>query len=88
MDTHWRYTQKPARFFGLDARSALSLLLVLVHLRMWTFEFALVVMALFWFLERRGLTFNASLRAFRAWILGERRPANQRRIRRYWVDYG
>ena len=88
MDIHWRHTQRPVRFFGLDARSAISLCLVLLHMRVWTLELAIAVMMLFWFLERRGLTFSASLRAFRRWILGENRPANHRRIRRYWIDYG
>lgn len=87
-DVHWRNTQKPARFFALDARAFLAILLFLVHARLWTFILALTVMAMFWLLERRGLTFEASLRAFRAWILGARRPANHRRAIRRWIDYG
>jgi intracellular multiplication protein IcmT len=79
---------KPARFFMLDARAFLAILLFLVHAREWTFVLAIVVMILFWFLERRGLTFEASLRAFRSWLLGSRRPANHRRAIRRWTDYG
>jgi len=87
VDAHWRYTQKPARFFALDARSAIALLLVLLHIRAWTLGVAVFVMALFWLLERRGLSLGASLRAARCWVLGERRPANHRRVKRYWIDY-
>ena len=87
MDLHWRNTQKPARFFMLDARAFAAILLFLVHARLWTFVLALVVMALLWLLERRGLTFEASLRALRCWILGEKRPANHRRAARRWIDY-
>lgn len=88
MDVHWRNTQKPVRFFILDARAFLAIVLFLVHARPWTFVLAIVVMAMFWFLERRGLTFASSLRAFRSWFLGRKRPANHRRAQRRWVDYG
>jgi intracellular multiplication protein IcmT len=72
----------------LDARAFLAILLFLIHARLWTFILAIVVMLVFWFLERRGLTFEASLRAFRSWSLGRNRPANQRRAIRRWIDYG
>ena len=88
MDTHWRNTQKPARFFAFDARAFLAILLFLVHARLWTFALAIAVIVIFWILERRGLTFAASLRALRSWVLGVKRPANQRRNRRHWIDYG
>jgi intracellular multiplication protein IcmT len=87
MDIHWRNTQKPARFFILDARAFLAIILFLVHARLWTFVLAIVVMLVFWFLERQGLTFEASLRAFRGWFLGHRRPANRRHAIRRWIDY-
>ncbi len=88
MDIHWRNTQKPARFFFLDARAFLSILLFLVHARQWTFVAAVIVMFGFWLLERRGLTFDSALLAFRRWILGINRPANSRRARRRWIDFG
>lgn len=88
MDQHWRNTQKPARFFALDARAVSALLLFMIHARLWTFILAVVVMFVFWFLERHGLTFEASLRALRCWFLGRRRPANRRRAFRRWIDYG
>jgi len=87
MDVHWRNSQKPARFFMIDARAFAAILLFLVHARLWTFILALVVMAVLWLLERRGLTFEAALRAFRAWMLGRNRPANHRRAIRRWIDY-
>jgi len=88
MDIHWRNTQKPARFFALDARAFVAILVFLVHARLWTFILALSVMLLFWVFERRGLTFEASLRAMRSWIIGRKRPANHRRSMRHWIDYG
>jgi intracellular multiplication protein IcmT len=88
MDLHWRNSQKPARFFFLDARCFLAILLFLVHARMWTLTVAIVLMLFFWFLERKGLTFESALRAFRCWMLGTKRPANRRSAKRRWIDYG
>jgi len=88
MDLHWRNTQKPARFFAFDARSFTAIFLFLVHMRVWTLIVAVVTMLTFWVMERRGLTFEAALRAFRVWLLGRRRPATSGRSRRHWVDFG
>lgn len=88
MDLHWRNSQKPARFFALDARAFAAIFLFLVHARLWTFILAVVVMFVFWLLERRGLTFEAALRALRSWILGSRRPGTLNQRRRHWVDFG
>jgi len=88
MDIHWRNTQKPARFFAFDARSFAAIFLFLVHARLWTFGLAVVTMLVFWVMERRGLTFEAALRAIRVWILGRRRPATLRERRRHWIDFG
>ncbi|MDD5585657.1 MAG: IcmT/TraK family protein [Alphaproteobacteria bacterium] len=88
MDIHWRNTQKPARFFFLDARAFLAILFFLMHARLWTFVLVLAVMFSFWLFERHGLTFDAALRAIRCWFVGIRRPANSGRACRRWVDYG
>jgi len=88
MDLHWRNSQKPARFFALDARAAAALMLFLVHARLWTFTLAVVVMLVFWLLERRGLTFEAALRAWRSWLVGRHRPAMRPGSRRHWIDFG
>jgi intracellular multiplication protein IcmT len=88
MDLHWRNTQKPARFFSLDARAFSAIMLCILHMRLWTLGIAVTVMLIFWSLERRGLTFEASLRAFRCWMLGRRRPGLCFGSRRNWVDFG
>ena len=88
MDIHWRNTQKPARFFILDARAFLAFLFFLVHMRLWTLYVVIAIMFFFWLMERFGLTFEASLRAVRCWFLGQNRPANSRRARRRWIDFG
>ncbi|MDR3450763.1 MAG: IcmT/TraK family protein [Alphaproteobacteria bacterium] len=88
MDLHWRNTQKPARFFALDARAFTFIFLFLVHVRIWTLVVAVTMMLLFWGFERRGLTFEAALRAMRVWMLGSRRPALRGGQPRRWTDFG
>lgn len=88
MDVHWRNTQKPARFFMFDARVAAVLMIFLMHMRLWTLVLAILAFALFYILERVGLTFDSALRAIRCYILGRNRPANHRRSIRRWVDFG
>ena len=88
IDLHWRNTQKPARFFFLDARSFVAVTIFLAHARLWTFVLALTIMMVFWLMERRGLTFESALRAMRRWTLGIKRPANHRRAIRRYTDYG
>lgn len=88
-DQHWRNTMKPTRFFfGVDARAALFLLLLMVHFRVWTFLLVVAVMALFYVLEQRGLSFEAALRAFRLWIIGPSRPRILERHKQRWLDFG
>lgn len=72
---HWRNTMRPVRFFNLDARAAIPFLFLLVYIRPVSIFLTLVITFVFFFLERRGLTFPAALRAFRVWFLGRVRPA-------------
>jgi hypothetical protein len=48
----------------------------------------IILTLVFVFLERKGLTFDASLRAFRRWLLGQKRPGWVKYNRRRMVDYG
>lgn len=88
MNWHWRNTMRPARFFNLDARAALPFMLLLVYFRPVTIFLTIIVTSLFYFLETKGLTFPASLRALRVWFIGRDRPAwftmRHRRLR----DFG
>lgn len=85
---HWRNTMRPVRFFAFDAKVVVFLGLFMVHARLWTFSLFIVMMLLFWALERRGLLFNAALRAFRTWIYGTHRPGWLWFRKRKMVDYG
>lgn len=85
---HWRDTMRPARFFMFDARAALMVMFVLIHPRTSTLILFVVVMFLFYILERMGLTFEAALRKMRAWLCGNNRPAHIWTFKRRWIDLG
>ena len=85
---HWRNSMRPVRFVNLDARASFPLLLLLFHARLSTLILALSVLAIFYFMERKGLTFPSALRALRVWIIGVDRPAWLPLRRRKRKDYG
>ncbi len=66
---------KTVRFFMFDAKAAGPVFLFLLHARMWTFILLIVSLFSFWALEKRGLTLPSALRAFRLWLVGNKRPA-------------
>ncbi len=72
---HWRNTMRPVRFFNLDARAAIPYFVLLVYFRPVSLFITTVLTMVFHFLEKKGLTFPASMRAFRLWIVGRERPA-------------
>jgi intracellular multiplication protein IcmT len=71
---HWRNTMRPVRFFALDARAAIPYFVLLVYFRPVSLFLTTLLTLIFVFLERRGLTFPAALRAFRTWFVGRNRP--------------
>lgn len=85
---HWRNSMRPARFFKLDARAALPFCVLLVYFRPVTLFITVLITVTFWWLERKGLTFPAALRAFRVWIVGAKRPAWGLMRRRSARDFG
>lgn len=85
---HWRNSMRPVRFFALDARAAIPFFITLFHFRPYTVFITVVLTTVFVLLERRGLSFDAALRAFRSWLLGQRRPGWISYRRRRMVDYG
>ncbi len=89
IDSHWRNTMKSTRFFfGIDARAALLLLLLMIHFRLWTFLLVVAIMILFYVLEQRGLSFEAALRAGRLWITGPKRPRQLLKQKQRYTDFG
>lgn len=85
---HWRNSMLPVRFIAFDARAALPLPLVLLRLVDWRVWMIFIINLMFFrFLERRGLTFPASLRSFRSWIVGKNRPGLVGVLKNKFIDY-
>jgi intracellular multiplication protein IcmT len=84
---HWRNSMRPPRFFNLDARAAIPFLILLVYFRPLSLLVTIIITSVFKYLEHKGLTFNASLRALRVWLLGTDRPAWLPYRHRHNVDY-
>lgn len=88
LNWHWRNNMRIVRFFMLDARAALPFLVLLVYLRWSSVILAVIVTTIFYLLERKGLTFAASLRNLRQWIVGRNRPGWISVQRRRFIDWG
>jgi hypothetical protein len=78
---------KPARFFFMDARAAIPFVFTLLHLRWYTLVGAAVTTLLFYFLEQRGMSFDAALRGMRVWFVSRKRPNIKHCDRHRMVDY-
>ena len=85
---HWRNSMRPVRFFNLDARAALPFMVLLVYARPISLALTIIITIVFKVLEGRGLTFSASLRALRVWLVGNTRPGWLSYRRRRMIDYG
>jgi intracellular multiplication protein IcmT len=88
MNWHWRNTMRTVRFLTFDARAALAIPILLVYARTSTIIITILVLLLFRYLERKGLTFPSSLRALRAWSVGHERPGWLGVNKKRFTDYG
>lgn len=69
---HWRDSGRAPRFFGIDARATLPMLLFFCHITWWTFFLTLSITLFFGLLERFGFTARVFLRMIRAILAGPR----------------
>lgn len=88
LNWHWRNSMRPIRFFALDARAATPLCFLLPFPRLSTLILAVLVIAFFMYLEKRGLTFSAAMRSIRGIIFGDNRPALMTFKYRRLKDFG
>lgn len=88
LNWHWRNTMRTVRFFALDARASLCFMILLVYARQSTIILTFVVTMVFYWLEKRGLTFPAALRSLRMWFVGHDRPGHASVQHRKMLDRG
>lgn len=85
---HWRNTMRPVRFFALDARAAVPYFILLVYFRPISLFLTFTTTVVFVALEKRGLAFDSAMRAFRGWLVGQKRPGWLPSRHRRMVDFG
>lgn len=71
----------------MDARAGIPTLLTLLHVRYWTVAISVFVIIVFYYFERLGVDAGGAVRAFRAWVIGDMRPARIFHKIRGTVDY-
>jgi intracellular multiplication protein IcmT len=74
-NAHWRDSARTAKFFVIDATAVFPLLLFLVHIALWTFIVAAVIIGFFATLNRFGFSMPVFFRVFRSFIAGPRKIA-------------
>lgn len=88
LNWHWRDSMRTVRFFSFDARVAFLVPVWLLYLRWSTIILSFIVFYIFRFLENKGLTFPAALRALRSWFVGRIRPGDVGVTAHKFIDYG
>lgn len=88
LNWHWRDTMRTVRFLSFDSRVSILIPVWLVYLRWSTIILSFMVFYVFRFLENKGLTFPAALRAARVWMVGRDRPGLIGTARHKFTDYG
>ncbi len=70
---HWRDSSRTVRLFFLDFRACFPLVILLFHIRLWTFIFAVIATVFFAALERYGFSLIVFVRWLRAYVAGPRK---------------
>ena len=85
---YWRETQRPTRFFFLDPRIVIFLVLVILHLKVWTITLLITATVFDLWLESRGLKVRHLHRYIKTYLIGNYIPARGYRNQRLPVSYG
>ena len=88
LNWHWRNTMRPIRFFSFDVKAVIPFCVLLFYARLSTLIICILTTALFWGLEKKGLTADAAIRALRVFIVGTYRPGLPKFRYRRMKDFG
>lgn len=70
---HWRDSGRQPKFWLVDARASLFILLVLLHIRLWTVALMIIVFLFLALLEYYKLPLPVFLRLVRSSLMGKRK---------------
>ena len=85
---YWRETQKPVKFLFVDGRVVVLLLLMVMHIKVWTIVLAFSAITIVFLFGRRGISMDSIIRFLRATIVGRKRTARGIEAERSVVDFG
>lgn len=85
---YWRETHKQPKLVIFDGRLIVLLLLVILHVRLWTIFLVLLAMLVLFFFERKGVPADSILRYLRSSLVGKKRTARGISAERMPVDFG
>ncbi len=72
---HWRDSARNVRLWMVDFRACFPLLILIFHIRLWTFLLAIITTIFFAGLERYGFSLAVFSRWLRSFIAGPRKIA-------------
>ena len=75
MNAHWRDSARPIKFFIWDGRAVFPVLILILHIALWTFILTVVLISFFTLLNRFGFTPSVFGRWIRSTIAGPRKSA-------------
>lgn len=75
VQAHWRDSARPVRFFIWDGRAVFPVVLLLIHIALWTVILTVVLIGFFSMLNRYGFTPIVFFRWTRSVIAGPRKMA-------------
>lgn len=75
MSGMWRDAGRPVRFLTFDGRSAIAILVFMVHISMATLMISVALMVFFWVIERFGYTVPNARRRARVLLMGNTKRA-------------
>ncbi len=75
MTGHWRDSARTPQFFFIDSTAAFPMVLLILHLRLWTFILAVAATLFFTMLKRFGFSPIIFLRWIRNLLAGNRKLA-------------
>jgi len=78
VSTHWRDSSRIPRFFIIDARAALGIVVFLFHPRWWSLCLAAVIVVILAVLNYYKITLPAAFRLMRGFISGSNKVVGKR----------
>lgn len=85
---YWRETQRPTRFFFLDPRIVIFLVLVILHLKVWTITLFVGAAIFNLWLESKGYKVRHLHRYIKTYLIGDYITARGKSNQRLPVSYG